>query len=123
MGASLVGLSDYAERSPGELSGGQQQASRPGSSHCRQAAPAADGRAAFQPRQGTARAWPGDSRPDRGAPLDRGVRHTRSAARSFALADRVVLQHGCLQQIDTPEALFHTPATPEVADSWMPAPY
>ena len=36
---------------------------------------------------------------------------------AFAMADRVaVLNQGRLEQLDTPEAIYHTPATPFVAD-------
>ncbi len=36
---------------------------------------------------------------------------------AFAMADRIaVLNQGRLEQIDTPEAIYHTPATPFVAD-------
>src|SRR5690554_6189927 len=42
---------------------------------------------------------------------------THDQHEAFALADRVaVLQQGRLQQVDSPEALFHTPATPAIAD-------
>ncbi|WP_447861960.1 ABC transporter ATP-binding protein [Nitrospira calida] len=36
---------------------------------------------------------------------------------AFAMADRIaVLNQGRLEQVDTPEAIYHTPATPFVAD-------
>src|SRR5207302_8873834 len=36
---------------------------------------------------------------------------------AFAMADRIaVLNHGRLEQVDTPEAIYHTPATPFVAN-------
>jgi iron(III) transport system ATP-binding protein len=36
---------------------------------------------------------------------------------AFAMADRVaVLNHGRLEQVDTPEAIYHTPSTPFVAN-------
>ncbi|HEV8326216.1 MAG TPA: ABC transporter ATP-binding protein [Nitrospiraceae bacterium] len=36
---------------------------------------------------------------------------------AFAMADRIaVLNHGCLEQFDTPEMMYHMPATPFVAD-------
>ncbi len=36
---------------------------------------------------------------------------------AFAIADRVaVLNHGVLEQLDTPEMIYHLPATPFVAD-------
>ncbi|MEW6542612.1 MAG: ABC transporter ATP-binding protein [Nitrospirota bacterium] len=42
---------------------------------------------------------------------------THDHEEAFAMADRVaVLSHGRLEQFDTPEAIYHTPATPFVAD-------
>src|SRR5436309_13224084 len=36
---------------------------------------------------------------------------------AFAMADRVaVLNNGCLEQFDTPEAIYHMPSTPFVSD-------
>src|SRR5207245_5239080 len=36
---------------------------------------------------------------------------------AFAMADRVaVLNHGRLEQVDTPESIYHTPSTPFVAN-------
>ncbi len=36
---------------------------------------------------------------------------------AFAMADRIaVLNNGCLEQFDTPEAIYHMPSTPFVAD-------
>ncbi|MDR5893504.1 ABC transporter ATP-binding protein [Halomonas mongoliensis] len=114
---SLVGLADYAERAPGELSGGQQQ------------------------RVALARAIVAKPRlllmDEPLSNLDKGLREslaleirglieelsltavfvTHDQHEAFALADRVaVLQQGRLQQVDSPEALFHTPATPAIAD-------
>ncbi|MCE8020921.1 ABC transporter ATP-binding protein [Halomonas sp. MCCC 1A11036] len=112
----LVGLADFAERTPGALSGGQQQ------------------------RVALARAIVAKPRlllmDEPLSNLDKGLREnlaleirslieelgltavfvTHDQHEAFALADRVaVLQQGRLQQIDSPEALFHTPATPEIA--------
>ncbi|KAA0013124.1 ABC transporter ATP-binding protein [Billgrantia pellis] len=114
---SLVGLADYAARAPGALSGGQQQ------------------------RVALARAIVGKPRlllmDEPLSNLDKGLRETLALEirglveklnltavfvthdqhEAFALADRIaVLQQGRLQQIDSPEALFHTPATPGIAD-------
>lgn len=114
---SLVGLSDFAERSSGALSGGQQQ------------------------RVALARAIVAKPRlllmDEPLSNLDKGLREnlaleirtlieelnltavfvTHDQHEAFALADRVaVLQQGRLQQIDSPEVLFHTPATPAIAD-------
>ncbi|MBE0487577.1 MAG: ABC transporter ATP-binding protein [Halomonas sp.] len=114
---SLVGLADYADRAPGALSGGQQQ------------------------RVALARAIVARPRlllmDEPLSNLDKGLREslaleirslieelnltavfvTHDQHEAFALADRVaVLQQGRLQQVDSPEALFHTPATPEIAD-------
>ena len=114
---SLVGLADYAERAPVALSGGQQQ------------------------RVALARAIVAKPRlllmDEPLSNLDKGLREslaleirglieelnltavfvTHDQHEAFALADRVaVLQQGRLQQIASPEALFHTPATPAIAD-------
>ncbi len=41
---------------------------------------------------------------------------THDQEEAFALADRVgVLNHGCLEQLDTPETIYHQPRTPFVA--------
>lgn len=113
----LVGLAEFAERQPGALSGGQQQ------------------------RVALARAIVAKPRlllmDEPLSNLDKGLREslaleirglieelhltavfvTHDQHEAFALADRVaVLQHGRLQQVETPEELFHTPATPEIAD-------
>lgn len=114
---SLVGLADFAERAPGALSGGQQQ------------------------RVALARAIVAKPRlllmDEPLSNLDKGLREnlaleirslieelnltavfvTHDQHEAFALADSVaVLQQGRLQQVDSPEALFHTPATPDIAD-------
>ncbi|MGJ7456632.1 ABC transporter ATP-binding protein [Halomonas sp. RA08-2] len=114
---SLVGLTDFADRAPGALSGGQQQ------------------------RVALARAIVAKPRlllmDEPLSNLDKGLREslaleirglieelnltavfvTHDQHEAFALADRIaVLQQGRLQQIDSPEALFHTPATPAIAD-------
>lgn len=42
---------------------------------------------------------------------------THDHAEAFAMADRVaVLNNGCLEQFDTPETIYHVPATPFVAE-------
>lgn len=114
---SLVGLSDFAERSSGALSGGQQQ------------------------RVALARAIVAKPRlllmDEPLSNLDKGLREnlaleirtlieklnltavfvTHDQHEAFALADQVaVLQQGRLQQVDSPEGLFHTPATPAIAN-------
>ncbi|MCE8040268.1 ABC transporter ATP-binding protein [Halomonas sp. MCCC 1A11062] len=114
---ALVGLADFAERTPGALSGGQQQ------------------------RVALARAIVAKPRlllmDEPLSNLDKGLREslaleirslieelgltavfvTHDQHEAFALADRVaVLQQGRLQQVDSPERLFHTPATPAIAD-------
>ncbi|MBF8224160.1 ABC transporter ATP-binding protein [Halomonas sp. 328] len=113
---SLVGLTDFARRQPGSLSGGQQQ------------------------RVALARAIVARPRlllmDEPLSNLDKGLREslaleiraliqrlgltavfvTHDQHEAYALADRVaVLQQGRLQQLASPETLFHDPATPEVA--------
>ncbi len=42
---------------------------------------------------------------------------THDHEEAFAMADRIaVLNHGCLEQLDAPELVYHVPATPFVAD-------
>ena len=42
---------------------------------------------------------------------------THDHEEAFAMADRVaVFNNGCLEQFDTPEAIYHTPTSPFVAD-------
>jgi len=42
---------------------------------------------------------------------------THDHEEAFAMADRIaVLNHGCLEQLDSPELVYHIPATPFVAD-------
>ena len=42
---------------------------------------------------------------------------THDHEEAFAMADRIaVLNNGCLEQMDTPEAIYHVPSTPFVAD-------
>ncbi len=114
---ALVGLSDYKNRYPHELSGGQQQ------------------------RVALARALaPGPAvilldepfsslDPDMCVRMREDVtdilRKTGSTAilvthdheEAFSMADRVaLLNHGRLEQHDTPEGVYHTPLTPFVAD-------
>ncbi|WP_447927734.1 ABC transporter ATP-binding protein [Vreelandella sp. EE27] len=113
---SLVGLAEFADRPPGSLSGGQQQ------------------------RVALARAIVGKPRlllmDEPLSNLDKGLRDnlaleiralieelslttvfvTHDQHEAFALADEVaVLQDGRLQQVATPEALYHGPATPAIA--------
>jgi len=114
---SLVGLADYASRSPGSLSGGQQQ------------------------RVALARAIVG--RPqlllmdEPLSNLDKGLREnlaleirslieelslsavfvTHDQQEAFALADQVaVLKQGRIQQVATPQTLFRQPATADIAN-------
>lgn len=113
---SLVGLEEYAERQPGALSGGQQQ------------------------RVALARAIVAKPRlllmDEPLSNLDKGLRDalaleiralieelgltavfvTHDQQEAFALADDVaVLQNGRLQQVASPETLYHAPASADVA--------
>lgn len=113
----MVGLTDLAARYPHELSGGQQQR-------------AALARALVQkpvvllldePFSNLDPDMTGKMRED----LHDLLRRTKTTAilvthdhdEAFAMADRIaVLNNGRLEQLDTPEAIYHTPSTPFVAD-------
>jgi iron(III) transport system ATP-binding protein len=113
----LVDLPDLARRYPHELSGGQQQR-------------IALARALAQepvilmldePFSNLDPDMAGKMRQD----LHVLLRHTKTTTilvthdhdEAFAMADRIaVLNDGRLEQMDTPEAIYHTPSTPFVAD-------
>jgi iron(III) transport system ATP-binding protein len=114
---AMVGLTGFERRYPHELSGGQQQR-------------VALARALAQkpvmllldePFSNLDPDMTGKMRED----LLQLLRHTNTTAllvthdhdEAFAMADRIaVLNHGRLEQLDVPEAIYHTPATPFVAD-------
>jgi iron(III) transport system ATP-binding protein len=114
---AMVGLTGFERRYPHELSGGQQQR-------------VALARALAQkpvmllldePFSNLDPDMTGKMRED----LLQLLRHTNTTAllvthdhdEAFAMADRIaVLNHGQLEQLDVPEAIYHTPATPFVAD-------
>ena len=113
----MVGLTDLAARYPHELSGGQQQR-------------VALARALAQkpvvllldePFSNLDPDMAGKMRED----LHDLLRRTKTTAilvthdhdEAFAMADRIaVLNNGRLEQLDTPETIYHTPSTPFVAD-------
>ncbi|MBM4123912.1 MAG: ABC transporter ATP-binding protein [Nitrospira sp.] len=113
----MVGLTGLERRYPHELSGGQQQR-------------VALARALVQkpvvllldePFSSLDPDMTGKMRED----LHRLLMETKTTAvlvthdheEAFAMADRIaVLNNGRLEQFDTPEAIYHTPATPFVAD-------
>ncbi len=113
----MIGLKDLARRYPHELSGGQQQR-------------VALARALVQkpvillldePFSNLDPDMAGKMRED----LHDLLRHTKTTAvlvthdhdEAFAMADRIaVLNKGLLEQCDTPEAIYHTPTSPFVAD-------
>jgi iron(III) transport system ATP-binding protein len=113
----MIGLRDLARRYPHELSGGQQQR-------------VALARALVQkpvillldePFSNLDPDMAGKMRED----LHDLLRHTKTTAvlvthdhdEAFAMADRIaVLNKGLLEQCDTPEAIYHTPTSPFVAD-------
>lgn len=113
----MIGLTDLARRYPHELSGGQQQR-------------VALARALVQkpvillldePFSNLDPDMAGRMRED----LHDLLRHTKTTAvlvthdhdEAFAMADRIcVLNHGVLEQCDTPETIYHTPSSPFVAD-------
>jgi iron(III) transport system ATP-binding protein len=113
----MIGLTDLARRYPHELSGGQQQR-------------VALARALVQkpvvllldePFSNLDPDMAGRMREE----LHDLLRHTKTTAvlvthdhdEAFAMADRIaVLNQGLLEQCDTPEAIYHTPSSPFVAD-------
>ncbi|MBI4400770.1 MAG: ABC transporter ATP-binding protein [Nitrospirae bacterium] len=113
----LIGLTGLERRYPHELSGGQQQR-------------VALARALVQkpvillldePFSNLDPDMTGKMRQDLHDLLTRtnttAILVTHDHDEAFAMADRVaVLNNGCLEQFDTPEAIYHTPSTPFVAD-------
>ncbi len=112
-----VGLADLAARYPHELSGGQQQ--RVALARALVQKPAV--LLLDEPFSNLDPDMAGKMRED----LHDLLRRTKTTAvlvthdhdEAFAMADRIaVLNNGRLEQLDTPEAVYHTPSTPFVAD-------
>jgi iron(III) transport system ATP-binding protein len=113
----MVGLTDLAARYPHELSGGQQQ--RVALARALVQKPAV--LLLDEPFSNLDPDMAGKMRED----LHDLLRRTKTTAilvthdhdEAFAMADRIaVLNNGRLEQLDTPEAIYHTPSTPFVAD-------
>ncbi|MCC6139308.1 MAG: ABC transporter ATP-binding protein [Nitrospira sp.] len=114
---TLTGLEGFDRRYPHELSGGQQQR-------------VALARALVQnpvvllldePFSNLDPDMAGRMRQDLHALLRRTktttILVTHDHEEAFAMADRIaVLNQGALEQLDTPESIYHTPASPFVAD-------
>ena len=112
----LVGLAGVAGRHPHELSGGQQQRV----AVARALAPAPAVLLLDEPFSNL----DADLRAQMRQEIGRILRDTATTTifvthdqeEAFAIADRVgVLDRGRLEQLDTPEAVYHAPATPFVA--------
>lgn len=113
----LVGLTGLAERYPHELSGGQQQRV----AIARALAPKPVVLLLDEPFSNLDPDMRGQMREDVQEILQRtgitAVLVTHDHDEAFAMADRVaVLNHGRLEQLDSPEAIYHQPATPFVAN-------
>src|SRR2546425_1005190 len=112
---NLVGLSGFEDRYPHELSGGQQQRV----ALARARAPKPIVLLLDEPLSNLDH----DMRGQMPVGEEEIVRLSGTTAvlvthdhdEAFAMADRVaVLNHGRLEQVDTPEAIYHTPSTPFV---------
>lgn len=114
---SLMGLSGFNRRYPHELSGGQQQRV----ALARALAPRPVVLLLDEPFSNLDPDMAGKMREDLHSLLRRlgttAVLVTHDHEEAFAMADRVaVLANGCLVQLDTPEAIYHTPYSPFVAE-------
>ena len=114
---SLVGLADFGARYPHELSGGQQQRV----ALARALAPAPALLLLDEPFSNVDAELRAELREQlRGVLKATGTTAlfvTHDHEEAFTLADRVgVLQAGRLAQVDTPEVVYHRPATPFVAE-------
>jgi iron(III) transport system ATP-binding protein len=114
---ALVGLTDYRDRYPHELSGGQQQRL----ALARALAPGPKVLLLDEPFSNL----DADLREHMRNEVKNILRSTETTTilvthdqqEAFSFADKVgVLNHGKLEQLDTPEMIYHTPATRFIAD-------
>ncbi len=113
----LVGLAPWAERYPHELSGGQQQRV----ALARALAPNPIVILLDEPFSNLDPDMRGQMRREVGQILRKtgstAILVTHDHEEAFAMADKVaVLNGGILEQLDTPEIIYHLPSSPFVAD-------
>jgi iron(III) transport system ATP-binding protein len=113
----LVSLSGFENRYPHQLSGGQQQRV----ALARALAPNPIVLLLDEPFSGLDPDMRSKMREELHAILDQigmtALFVTHDHEEAFSMANRVaILNHGCLEQVDTPDVVYHLPATPFVAD-------
>ena len=114
---TLVGLPDAGAKYPGQMSGGQQQRVALARALATVAVAAAARRAAVGARRQGARAAARRDPRAAAAPQVTTIMVTHDQEEALSMADRVVvMHHGAIEQVGTPQDVYERPATPFVAD-------